>query len=166
VAVWIGFDQGRSLGPGESGSIAAAPVVRDFFEIALKGRKGHEFEPPKGLVRVRIELPPKKNEATSGEGDDDVGLDGEEQPLRVVYEYLKVNPTTPNAVVVVMRGSQVEVVGGERGDDAGSGNSIKQDAVAGITKERMRQRAQRNRPSQRNRHPTWVDRPDSSYRNY
>jgi len=169
VAVWIGFDQGRSLGPGESGSMAAAPVVRDFFEVALKGRKGHEFEPPKGLVRVRIELPPKKNDATSGEGDYSFVSDGEPQPPRIVYEYMKVNPSTPNAVVVVMRGSQVEVVGGKRGDGAngaGSGNSIKQVDVAGTTKERMRQRSQRNRPSQQKPAPIWIGRYDLNYRNY
>jgi penicillin-binding protein 1A len=53
VAVWIGFDMPRSLGPKETGSAAAAPIFADFMRPALEVVPAREFLAPQGLVAVR-----------------------------------------------------------------------------------------------------------------
>ena len=54
VTAWVGFDQERSLGRGETGASTALPVWIDFMGPALKGmRNSRPMEPP-GLVTVRI----------------------------------------------------------------------------------------------------------------
>ena len=55
---WIGFDQPRSLGRDETGSVAALPIWISFMQRALKGVPEKPFEKPDGVVQVRI------NEAT------------------------------------------------------------------------------------------------------
>ncbi len=54
ATAWIGFDQARSLGPGEAGSVAAAPVWIDFMRVALAGKPELIRERPEGMVSVRI----------------------------------------------------------------------------------------------------------------
>ncbi|HZR30347.1 MAG TPA: PBP1A family penicillin-binding protein [Terriglobales bacterium] len=44
--VWVGFDEKRSLGNRESGSMAALPIWIDFMKTALKGRPAQDFQPP------------------------------------------------------------------------------------------------------------------------
>jgi penicillin-binding protein 1A len=51
---WIGFDQERSLGPGEEGSRAALPMWIYFMAEALKGVPEQKRSPPPGLVSMRI----------------------------------------------------------------------------------------------------------------
>ena len=53
VAVWVGFDQPRSLGPPETGSTAAAPIFAAFMRDAMKLIPAREFTPPKGIVAVQ-----------------------------------------------------------------------------------------------------------------
>ena len=47
VGTYIGFDDNRSLGNGETGSQAAVPIFIEFMKEALKGVEKKEFEPPK-----------------------------------------------------------------------------------------------------------------------
>jgi penicillin-binding protein 1A len=56
AAVWIGFDDmRRSLGHGEVGGRAAAPVWKRFMSNALGGREAVGFSMPEGIVRVRVD---------------------------------------------------------------------------------------------------------------
>lgn len=51
---WVGFDQERSLGPGEEGSRTALPMWIYFMSEALKGVPEQKRTPPPGLVSMRI----------------------------------------------------------------------------------------------------------------
>ncbi len=50
VGVFIGFDDNRPLGRGETGSTSAVPIFIDFMETALKERPVREFERPENAV--------------------------------------------------------------------------------------------------------------------
>jgi len=53
IAVWVGFDKPRTLGPREQGGTTAAPIFLDFAAAALKGVPARNFTVPKGIVAVR-----------------------------------------------------------------------------------------------------------------
>jgi penicillin-binding protein 1A len=55
VGIFVGFDQPRSLGPGEEGSSAAAPIFRDFMAKAFEGEQGIPFRIPQGVRLVRVD---------------------------------------------------------------------------------------------------------------
>jgi len=94
---WIGFDQERSLGPGEEGSRTALPMWIYFMADALQGTSEQRRVAPPGLVTMRVSadsglaapagepggifetfiaghLPPQ------GEGDGSAGTDGSKTP--------------------------------------------------------------------------------------
>lgn len=54
VGVWVGFDTPQTLGYGESGGRAAAPIFRDFMAEALKDKPAAPFRVPPGLTMVRV----------------------------------------------------------------------------------------------------------------
>jgi penicillin-binding protein 1A len=54
ATAWIGFDQERSLGRGETGGSTALPMWIDFMGPALEGNPPNRLEQPPGLVSVRI----------------------------------------------------------------------------------------------------------------
>jgi len=51
---WVGFDQERSLGPGEEGGRTALPMWVYFMAEALKGLPEQQRQIPPGLVSMRI----------------------------------------------------------------------------------------------------------------
>lgn len=53
-AAWVGFDQEKSLGPGEEGSRTALPMWIYFMAEALNGVPEQRRVPPPGLVTMRI----------------------------------------------------------------------------------------------------------------
>ncbi len=55
AGVWIGFDQPRDMGNGESGGRVAAPVFRDFMLAALKDRPAVAFRVPNGVEHVEVD---------------------------------------------------------------------------------------------------------------
>jgi penicillin-binding protein 1A len=56
VAVsWIGFDQPKSLGPGETGAAAALPIWIDFMGQALAKMPQKPFAAPEGVVAATID---------------------------------------------------------------------------------------------------------------
>ncbi len=56
VAVsWIGFDQPKSLGPGETGAAAALPIWIDFMARALAKTPQKPFVAPEGVVAATID---------------------------------------------------------------------------------------------------------------
>ena len=46
VATYIGFDDNRSLGKGETGAVAALPIFVEFMQEAIKGFPAMEFKAP------------------------------------------------------------------------------------------------------------------------
>ena len=46
AGVFVGFDDNRSLGEGETGASAALPIFMDYMKDALKVRPAGEFRPP------------------------------------------------------------------------------------------------------------------------
>ncbi|HYP69082.1 MAG TPA: penicillin-binding protein 1A [Thiobacillaceae bacterium] len=55
VAVaWIGFDQPRSLGPGETGAQAALPIWMEFMAKALRNQPQRPFTMPAGVITAQI----------------------------------------------------------------------------------------------------------------
>jgi penicillin-binding protein 1A len=63
AAVWLGFDDYRSLGEGEAGGRTAVPIWTEFMARALTDRPVKDFAVPPGIEVVRIDpatglLPP------------------------------------------------------------------------------------------------------------
>ena len=56
VAVWVGFDDPRSLGERETGGSNAAPIFRDVVAAALQDSPPVPFRAPPGTALVRIHL--------------------------------------------------------------------------------------------------------------
>jgi penicillin-binding protein 1A len=54
AAVWIGFDQERSLGENEEGGRTALPMWIYFMEEALRDRPPHRQPEPPGVVRMWV----------------------------------------------------------------------------------------------------------------
>jgi penicillin-binding protein 1A len=55
AGVWIGFDQPKTLGDGETGGALAAPVFRDFMTVALADTPATPFRIPPGVRLVKID---------------------------------------------------------------------------------------------------------------
>jgi len=55
TGVWVGHDESRLLGWGETGSRAAAPVWVDYMKVALADRPIRDFEVPDEIVFQRID---------------------------------------------------------------------------------------------------------------
>ena len=54
VGVFVGFDDNRSLGEGETGAHAAVPIFIDFMRDALKSMPAEDFKAPKMAKLVNI----------------------------------------------------------------------------------------------------------------
>ncbi|NWG47054.1 MAG: penicillin-binding protein 1A [Alphaproteobacteria bacterium] len=65
VGIYVGFDQPRSLGRGETGGGVAAPIFRDFMMVALEDRPATPFRIPPGIRLVRVSA---KTGLPGGEG--------------------------------------------------------------------------------------------------
>lgn len=50
---WIGFDQPKKLGSGETGGAAALPIWIGFMQKALQGVSESDMEVPEGLIAIR-----------------------------------------------------------------------------------------------------------------
>src|SRR6266705_1835107 len=51
---WLGFDQPKKLGPGETGSVAALPIWMSYMAKALKGTPEMVQRVPEGVVSVKV----------------------------------------------------------------------------------------------------------------
>ena len=54
-AVWMGYDDYRSLGNKEYGGRAALPIWVDFMKKAHENMEKRDFERPQGIVEARID---------------------------------------------------------------------------------------------------------------
>ncbi|HEY0707607.1 MAG TPA: PBP1A family penicillin-binding protein, partial [Polyangia bacterium] len=76
AAVWLGFDDSKPLGKGETGGHSAVPIWTEFMAKALADRPASDFVAPPGVEVVRIDpatglLPP-----AGAEGMEEVFIDG------------------------------------------------------------------------------------------
>jgi len=55
TGVWVGFDEKRVLGRGETGGHAALPIWIDFMREALAKRPRRDFTVPEGVVFARVD---------------------------------------------------------------------------------------------------------------
>jgi penicillin-binding protein 1A len=57
TGVWLGYDVNVTpLGRYETGGHAALPIWLDHMAASLRNRPQEEFEPPPGIVKVRIDV--------------------------------------------------------------------------------------------------------------
>jgi penicillin-binding protein 1A len=55
VGVYMGYDKPRHIGRGASGGHTAAPIVKDFFKMALADKAAVPFRVPPGIKLIRID---------------------------------------------------------------------------------------------------------------
>jgi penicillin-binding protein 1A len=55
TGVWVGFDQKKTLGEGETGARAALPIWIDFMRAAEKSSQNEKFTRPAGVVYAAID---------------------------------------------------------------------------------------------------------------
>ena len=53
--VWVGYDDNRTLGKGETGSRTASPIWLGFMESVLKDKPVRMFQVPEGVVFAKID---------------------------------------------------------------------------------------------------------------
>ena len=54
VGIFVGFDDNRSLGKGETGAVAAVPIFIEFMQEALKGMPVMDFTAPPGTEFAQV----------------------------------------------------------------------------------------------------------------
>ncbi|MCC6332565.1 MAG: PBP1A family penicillin-binding protein [Myxococcales bacterium] len=55
ATAWVGFDDHEPLGSGETGGRAALPIWLSFMKAAHQGLPVRDFEPPEGVMQVKID---------------------------------------------------------------------------------------------------------------
>jgi len=55
VGVYMGYDKPRHLGRGATGGHLAAPIVKDFFKMALADKPAVPFRVPPGIKLIRVD---------------------------------------------------------------------------------------------------------------
>ena len=55
TGVWVGYDDSREMGKGETGSRAASPIWLDFMQGVLAEKPVKDFQIPKGVVFAKID---------------------------------------------------------------------------------------------------------------
>lgn len=66
AGVWVGFDEEKSLGEGETGARAALPIWINFMSMILKDKPIRDFTIPDGVIFVKID--PKTGKISSSNG--------------------------------------------------------------------------------------------------
>jgi penicillin-binding protein 1A len=59
VGVWVGYDEKKPLGSGETGAAAALPIWMDFMKVYIQNHGDHQnpprFEAPGNIVFVTLD---------------------------------------------------------------------------------------------------------------
>jgi penicillin-binding protein 1A len=55
TGVWVGYDDQKPMGKGETGSRAASPIWLSFMSQVLEGRPVLDFPVPEGIVFAKID---------------------------------------------------------------------------------------------------------------
>jgi penicillin-binding protein 1A len=96
AVVWVGYDDGKPLGAGETGATAALPAWMDFMRVAHEHKPASEFPRPPGVRIVTID---RRSGLLPFEGDtetlDEVFLEGTE-PTTVVGSAPVESPPGPD----------------------------------------------------------------------
>jgi penicillin-binding protein 1A len=71
-AIFVGFDQPRSLGDRETGASGAVPIFKEFMAEALKDKPSIPFRIPPGIKLVRVNA---KTGALASSGSSDIILE-------------------------------------------------------------------------------------------
>ncbi len=101
VGVYVGYDTPRSMGRGATGGGLAAPIVRNFFELVLKGKPAIPFRVPAGMQLIPIN---SKTGTRAAYGDKNVILEafkpGEEPPDKTILISGGAIPQSGEAAVI------------------------------------------------------------------
>ncbi len=73
TGVWVGYDEKRVLGKGETGGSTALPIWRDYMKAALAGFPKRDFPVPSGIVFARVE---RETGMLADAGSEDTYLQG------------------------------------------------------------------------------------------
>ena len=68
-AVWIGYDEKKSLGDKETGARAALPIWMQFMSTALAGKDPGEFVPPTGVPNSAVAHKVDTPDVAPGDGE-------------------------------------------------------------------------------------------------
>jgi penicillin-binding protein 1A len=105
VGVYLGFDKPKPMGRGSTGGQLAAPIVRDFFKVALADKPAVPFRVPAGIKLIRID---PKSGMRAGAGAE-----------RVILEAFKPGTAPPDSYSVVgFTDSEGRSYGGNSGGDS------------------------------------------------
>ncbi|MCB5175945.1 MULTISPECIES: penicillin-binding protein 1A [Microvirga] len=110
VGVFLGYDQPKSLGNAATAGQYAAPVFRDFMQMALKDKPATPFRVPPGIKLIRVNA--STGTRASGEGGG------------VILEAFKPGTTPPESYsppAEYFDGPQAEYPSGARQVGAGTG---------------------------------------------
>ncbi len=69
VGVFIGYDQPRPMGKGQTGGVLAAPIFTQFMKLALADASPEEFQAPAGLEVIPVN---RRTGFRAQTGEDDV----------------------------------------------------------------------------------------------
>jgi penicillin-binding protein 1A len=109
VGVYLGYDQPKSLGNSATAGQYAAPVFRDFMQLALKDKPATPFRVPPGIKLIRISASTGMR-AGSGEGGG------------VILEAFKPGTAPPDSYSIIgMEAQQAGVAGPEAQRAVGTG---------------------------------------------
>lgn len=79
TGVWVGFDDNKTMGHGETGSRSALPMWKEFMKFALDKFGDNEFTRPEGIVNALIDR--KSGEIVTGKRDAFIESFAEGMPL-------------------------------------------------------------------------------------
>ncbi len=101
VGVYVGYDRPRPMGKGATGGHLAAPIVRHFMQLALKGKPATPFRVPAGIQLIPIN---SKSGTRAAYGDKNVILEafkpGEEPPEKTILISGDAIPQSGEAAVI------------------------------------------------------------------
>ena len=92
VGVYLGYDKPRHIGRGATGGHMAAPIVKDFFKVALADKPAVPFRVPAGIKLIRI--------------DARTGMRASPGTERVILEAFKPGTAPPDSYSVIGYGDQ------------------------------------------------------------
>lgn len=101
VGVYVGYDKPRPMGRGATGGHLAAPIVRHFMQLSLKGKPATPFRVPPGIQLIPIN---SKSGTRAAYGDKHVILEafkpGEEPPEKTILISGDAIPQSGEAAVI------------------------------------------------------------------
>lgn len=82
---WMGYDQPRSLGRGETGAQSALPIWMDFMGASLSGVPQQGWAMPGGMITARID--PNTGVRLPDSAEDELPADGQDNAIQGMTEH-------------------------------------------------------------------------------